>query len=94
MLKLMPRIGTITNKQEIETGKDGKPYVKLCVAIGEEYYWCTAFAFTAKYIDTYANIGAKIFLDEWCIKQNKEYTNFIINKIEIVKNAIANGGDK
>lgn len=89
MLKLMPRIGTITNKQTLEVGKDSKPYIKLCVAVGDKYYWCTAFAYTAKYIDTYANIGAKLFLDEWGVKQNKDYTNFIINKADIIKNGEA-----
>lgn len=94
MLKLQPTVGTMTNKNELQKSANGTPYIKVCIAVDEGYYWSTLFGASANYIDTYANVGAQIFIEDWSLKktekEGKSYYDFIINKCRIVKN----GGDK
>lgn len=90
MVKLMPVVATMTNKGELSCKENGSEYSKICVALEDQFYWCAVFGATARYIEEYANVGAKLFLEDWTLKKNGNYYDFQIRKLNIVKN----GGDK
>ena len=87
MINLIPAVATLTKKLSLERSSRGNKYLRFSVAIEDEYYWVIAFKQTAIYLDTYANVGAKIFIKEWGLKSNQKSGNdIIVNKIEIIKN--------
>lgn len=90
-IALMPTMGTLVQKGEVQTSKDNKVYSKVCIALNDQYIWCALFSGTANYIDSYAKVGAQIFLEDWHFTKNDKYYDFVISKCRIVKNS---GGDK
>lgn len=86
MIKLMPTVMTLTNKNEIQQSTKGTAYMKICVASEDQYIWSAVFGGTANYINDYANIGAQIFIEEWHLTKKDKYYDFIITKCRIVKN--------
>lgn len=93
-MKLIPTVATLTIKGELKTSKNGIPYMKCSFAVDNTFIWATIYSASATYIETYANVGASIFLEEWLVKQNKlddkTYYDFNISRLKIIKN----GGDK
>lgn len=89
MLKLMPCVVTLTSKQKKTDG-----YIRFSVVKDDIFYNCTAFKGSAGYLDEYAKVGAKLFFEDWYVKQNKVdgriFVDFNVNRLSIVKN----GGDK
>ncbi|MGL5713513.1 MAG: hypothetical protein ACRCX2_10880 [Paraclostridium sp.] len=90
MIKLMPTVVAVVIKNEMATTTEGKTYMKICIANESDYIWCAVFGATAQYVNSYLNIGAKVFLEEWNMSINGKYYDFTINKIKIIKN----GDDK
>ncbi|MGL4998096.1 MAG: hypothetical protein ACRC5T_03935 [Cetobacterium sp.] len=86
MPKMMPTVGILTNKKMMETSDDNKSYLKICLAIDNQYYWCAVFGAVAKYITEYANIGSSIFVEEWSVNKNENYYDFSIARCKIIKN--------
>lgn len=86
-IKMMPTMATLTKKNEMVIGEAGKNYLKICVAIDNQYFWCVLFGGTATYIDNYGNVGAQLFLEDWSMNKNDNYYDFVILRTKIVRNA-------
>lgn len=80
---LMPAIGTITWVGDM-TESNGKKFIKISVAVDDEFVNCTIFGNVAEYIGKNKVIGRKIFIESWRINKSKvkesTYYDFIINR--------------
>jgi len=89
-MKLQKAIATLVSKQEMVKTVFGKEYLKYSIAVNDEYHFITSFAGTARYLNDYAIVGAKLFLDDWEIKKKeikgKVYYDITANRVSVVKN--------
>lgn len=83
MIDFIPEVAVITAKNEMDVSKN---YIRICVAIRDEFYWCVCFGGTAKYVDKYSKVGSKVFLRKWKFKQPN---NIIVDKIDILAGGVS-----
>ncbi|MGL5714233.1 MAG: hypothetical protein ACRCX2_14530 [Paraclostridium sp.] len=85
MINMMPALATITKLGELVELDNGKTFIKYGVVIDDTYLWLTSFGSTAHYINNYAVVGQKMFLDNWNMTKKDLYYDFIATKIQLIR---------